>query len=53
MLVRKLDYLFHELLKDVYYLENRLLRTLAKMITGTRSAELAAILEKRRVQTDH
>lgn len=52
MLVRKLEYLFHELLKDVYYLENRLLRTLAKMITGTRSAELAAILEKRRVQTE-
>jgi ferritin-like metal-binding protein YciE len=52
MLIRNLEYLFHEILKDVYYLENRLLCTLTRMITGTQSGELAAILEKRRVQTE-
>jgi ferritin-like metal-binding protein YciE len=52
MPVRNLAYLFHELLKDVYYLENRLLRNLPKMISGVRSAELAAILQKRRLQTE-
>ena len=51
MPVRNLEYLFHEILKDVYYLSNRLLRTLTKMADGTNSVELAAIFENRWGQT--
>jgi ferritin-like metal-binding protein YciE len=52
MPVRDLAYLFHEILKDVYYLETRLLRTLTKMVAGATSAELAAIFETRLGQTE-
>lgn len=52
MPIRNLEYLFHEILKDVYYLENRLLRTLTKMAAGANSIELAAIFEKSRGQTE-
>lgn len=52
MPVRNLKYLFHEILKDVYYFEKRLLNTLSKMATGANSLELADILEKHRDQTE-
>jgi ferritin-like metal-binding protein YciE len=52
MAVKSLENLFHEILKDVYYLEKRLLRTLTKMASGANSMELAAIFEKRRDQTE-
>jgi ferritin-like metal-binding protein YciE len=51
MTVRNLEYLFHEILKDLYYLSNRLLSTLSKMADGTNSIELAAIFESRAGQT--
>lgn len=52
MPVRDLEYLFHEILKDLYYLENRLLRTLTKMAGSTSSIELAATFEKSRARTE-
>lgn len=52
MAAKTLENLFHEILKDVYYLEKRLLRTLTKMARGANSQELAAIFEKHRDQTD-
>lgn len=52
MLIRNLEYLFHEILKDLYYLENRLLRTLTKMAGSTNFIELAAAFEKNRAGTE-
>jgi ferritin-like metal-binding protein YciE len=52
MPVRDLEYLFHEILKDLYYLENRLLRTLTKMAGSTNSIELAVTFEKSRARTE-
>jgi len=52
MRVRNLEYLFNEILKDLYYLENRLLRTLTKMADATNSIELAAVFEKSRARVE-
>lgn len=52
MCVRNLKYLFHEILKDVYYFEKRLLCTLSKMADGANSTELTGILEEHRDLTE-
>lgn len=52
MCARNLKYLFHEILKDVYYFEKRLMRTLSKMADGANSSELTALLEENRDLTE-
>jgi ferritin-like metal-binding protein YciE len=49
---KTLDNLFHDTLRDVYYAEKKILRTLPKMAKGTKSKELAAAFEKHRDQTE-
>jgi ferritin-like metal-binding protein YciE len=49
---KTLDNLFLDTLKDVYYAEKKILRTLPKMAKGTKSKELAAAFEKHRDQTE-
>jgi ferritin-like metal-binding protein YciE len=52
MTAKTLENLFHEILKDVYYLEKRLLRTLVKMAGGAHSRALTFVFEKQRDQTE-
>lgn len=52
MCARNLNHLFHEILKDVYYFEKRLLCTLSKMADGANSTELTSVLEEHRGQTE-
>lgn len=49
---KKLDDLFHETLKDIYYAERRILKALPKMAKGAQSAELKAAFEKHRNETE-
>ncbi len=49
---KKLDDLFHERLKDIYYAERRILKALPKMAKGAQSAELKAAFEKHRNETE-
>jgi ferritin-like metal-binding protein YciE len=49
---KTLDNLFHDTLKDVYYAEKKILRTLPKMAKGAKSKALAAAFEKHRDQTE-
>ncbi len=49
---KTLDNLFHDTLKDVYYAEKKILRTLPKMAKGAQSKALAAAFEKHRDQTE-
>ncbi len=52
MAAKTLEKLFHETLKDVYYAERRILRTLPKMARGAKSPELKAAFEKHRDETE-
>ena len=45
MAAKTLENLLHEILKEVYYAEKRLLRTMPKMAKGARSQALAAAFE--------
>jgi ferritin-like metal-binding protein YciE len=47
-----LDNLFLDTLKDVYYAEKKILRTLPKMAKAANAQELAAAFEKHRDQTE-
>lgn len=49
---KKLDALFHETLKDIYFAEKRILSTLPKMAKAAQSAELKAAFEKHRGETE-
>jgi ferritin-like metal-binding protein YciE len=51
MAAKTLDSLFHDTLKDIYYAEKKILRTLPKMAKGANSKELKAAFEKHRDQT--
>jgi ferritin-like metal-binding protein YciE len=44
--------LFHDTLKDIYYAERMILKTLPKMGRAAQSAELKAAFEKHRSQTE-
>jgi ferritin-like metal-binding protein YciE len=46
MAAKTLENLFHEILKEVYYAEKRLLRAMPKMAKGARSRVLAAAFER-------
>lgn len=48
---KKLDALFHDTLKDIYYAEKKILVALPKMAKATHSDELRAAFEKHEGQT--
>ena len=47
-----LDTLFHDTLKDIYFAEKKILKTLPKMSKAARSAELKAAFEKHYDETE-
>ncbi|MFC5392395.1 ferritin-like domain-containing protein [Bosea vestrisii] len=49
---KPLDDLFHDMLKDVYYAEKQILKTLPKMAKAARSAELKKAFETHREETE-
>ena len=49
---KKLDELFHDTLKDIYFAEKKILATLPKMAKAAQSAELKAAFEKHRGETE-
>ncbi|MBE7183800.1 MAG: ferritin-like domain-containing protein [Methylobacterium mesophilicum] len=49
---KTLEDLFHDTLKDIYYAERKILKTLPKMAKGAQSPELRAAIEKHRDQTE-
>ena len=48
---KKLDELFHDTLKDIYFAEKKILSTLPKMAKATQSEELKAAFEKHYTET--
>jgi ferritin-like metal-binding protein YciE len=49
---KKLDELFHDTLKDIYFAEKKILSTLPKMAKAARSEELKAAFEKHHGETE-
>jgi ferritin-like metal-binding protein YciE len=49
---KKLEELFHDTLKDIYFAEKKILATLPKMAKAARSDELTAAFEKHRKETE-
>ena len=49
---KKLDELFHDTLKDIYFAEKKILATLPKMAKAAQSEELKAAFEKHRGETE-
>ena len=49
---KKLDELFHDTLKDIYYAEKKILAALPKMAKAAQDAKLAAAFEKHRTETE-
>src|SRR4029077_5937956 len=49
---KKLDELFHDTLKDIYYAEKKILATLPKMAKAAQSEELVAAFEKHQAETE-
>jgi ferritin-like metal-binding protein YciE len=49
---KKLDELFHDTLKDIYFAEKKILATLPKMAKAAQSNELRAAFEKHRGETE-
>jgi len=49
---KKLEELFHDTLKDIYFAEKKILTTLPKMAKATHSEELKAAFEKHRDETE-
>ncbi len=49
---KKLDDLFHDTLKDIYYAEKKILGTLPKMAKAAQNDELTAAFEKHRAETE-
>ena len=49
---KKLDNLFHDTLKDIYFAEKKILSTLPKMAKAAQSEELKAAFEKHRGETE-
>jgi ferritin-like metal-binding protein YciE len=48
----KLDELFHDTLKDIYFAEKKILTTLPKMVKAARNQQLKAAFEKHRTETE-
>ena len=49
---KKLDELFHDTLKDIYFAEKKILATLPKMAKAADSEELKAAFEKHHGETE-
>lgn len=49
---KKLDDLFHDTLKDIYFAEKKILATLPKMAKAAQNPELTAAFEKHRTETE-
>jgi ferritin-like metal-binding protein YciE len=49
---KKLDDLFHDTLKDVYFAEKKILSALAKMMKAAQNEDLKAAFEKHRGETE-
>jgi ferritin-like metal-binding protein YciE len=49
---KKLDELFHDTLKDIYFAEKKILSTLPKMAKAAQNKELKAAFEKHRSETE-
>ena len=49
---KKLDELFHDTLKDIYFAEKKILSALPKMMKAAQSGELKAAFEKHRGETE-
>jgi ferritin-like metal-binding protein YciE len=49
---KKLDELFHDTLKDIYFAEKKILSTLPKMAKASQSEELKAAFEKHHTETE-
>jgi len=49
---KKLEELFHDTLKDIYFAEKKILTTLPKMAKASQSEELKAAFEKHRDETE-
>jgi ferritin-like metal-binding protein YciE len=49
---KKLDELFHDTLKDIYFAEKKILTTLPKMAKAAQSGKLKAAFEKHRGETE-
>ena len=49
---KSLETLFHEHLKDIYYAEKKILKTLPKMAKAAEAPELSAAFEKHREETE-
>jgi ferritin-like metal-binding protein YciE len=49
---KKLNELFHDTLKDIYFAEKKILTTLPKMAKAAQSGELKAAFEKHRGETE-
>lgn len=49
---KTLNDLFHDTLKDIYYAERKILKTLPKMARAAQSDELKAAIEKHKDQTE-
>lgn len=52
MVEKTLDNLFYDTLKDIYYAERKIVKSLPKMVRGAQSEELKAAFEKHRVETE-
>jgi len=49
---KKLDELFHDTLKDIYFAEKKILTTLPKMTKAAQNDDLKAAFEKHRTETE-
>jgi ferritin-like metal-binding protein YciE len=49
---KKLDELFHDTLKDIFFAEKKILSTLPKMAKAAQNKELKAAFDKHRVETE-
>lgn len=49
---KKLDELFHDTLKDIYFAENKILKTLPKMEKAAQAPELKKAFAKHRLETE-
>ena len=52
MTVKSMETLFHDMLKDIYYAEKKILKALPKMAKGAQSPKLKAAFEKHLEETE-
>ncbi|MDB5490279.1 MAG: hypothetical protein JWO78_128 [Micavibrio sp.] len=52
MTTKTMENLFHDMLKDIYYAEKKILKALPKMAKGAQSPKIKAAFEKHRDETE-